>query len=108
MMIDRTLSSLLEAVRLELARALGDRFDSIVLFGSRARGDAQPDSDIDVLIVMRGEFDYDDLLQRTSPGLAALSLKNDVVISRVFVSREQYDRSHSPFILNVRREGVAV
>ena len=108
MAIDRSLSNLLEAIRTECAHALGDRFDSIVLFGSRARGDARSDSDIDVLVITRGEFDYGDLLQRTSAGLAELSLKNDVVISRVFVSREQYDRLHTPFLLNVHREGVAV
>ena len=107
-MPEQTLSTILQAVRRELALTLGDRLDAVVLFGSRARGEARPDSDIDVLVVVRGEFDYGDLLHRTSSGLAALSLQNDVVISRVFVSREQYDRASTPFLLNVQREGVAV
>jgi predicted nucleotidyltransferase len=107
-MPDQTLSAILQAVRRELAQTLGDRLDAIVLFGSRARGEARPDSDIDVLVVVRGEFDYGDLMRRTSPGLAALALQNDMVISRVFVAREQYDRARIPFLLNVRREGVAV
>lgn len=107
-MPEQILPAILQAVRRELTRALGDRLDTIVLFGSRARGEARPDSDIDVLVVVRGEFDYADLLHRTSPGLAALSLQNDVVISRVFISREQYDQTRTPFLLNVRREGVPV
>jgi len=52
-------SSLLEA-------ALGDRLVSVVLFGSVARGDAGPHSDIDLLIVAhdlpRGQFARKDLL----------------------------------------------
>jgi predicted nucleotidyltransferase len=87
---------------------LGDRLDAIILFGSRARGDALDESDIDVLIVVRGDFDYGDLIRRTSAGIAALSLENDVVISRAFVSKEEFERGRSPFLLNVRREGVPV
>ena len=80
----QTQMALLQAVRRELAQALGDRLDTIILFGSHARGEAHPESDIDMLVVVRGEFDYGELLHRTSPGLAALSLQNDVVISRAF------------------------
>ncbi|MFQ5853170.1 MAG: nucleotidyltransferase domain-containing protein [Candidatus Binatia bacterium] len=34
-----------------LRRALGDRLVAVVLFGSRARGDARPDSDWDLLVI---------------------------------------------------------
>ncbi len=39
----------------EMVRRIVDRFDPerIILFGSHARGDARPDSDIDLLVVMR-------------------------------------------------------
>lgn len=37
-----------------LERRYGENLVSVVLFGSRARGDAKPESDIDVLIVVRG------------------------------------------------------
>ncbi len=33
----------------------GDQIQSVVLFGSRARGDAAPDSDIDVLVVLTND-----------------------------------------------------
>ena len=102
------LQKILKALRLEFARVLGDRLDTVILFGSRARGEAQTDSDIDVLVVIRDEFDYGDLIQRTSAIVSALSLEYDVVISRVFVSKEQFERERSPFLLNVRREGVLI
>ena len=37
-----------------LERHFGDRLVSVVLFGSRARGEARPGSDIDILVVVRG------------------------------------------------------
>ena len=78
------------------------------LYGSQARGEAQAGSDIDVFTVVQGEFDYTELLAKTSEIIARLSLENDVVISRVFVSKERFEQAHSPFLLNVRREAVPI
>jgi predicted nucleotidyltransferase len=102
------MEAILRALRSEMARVLGDRLEQILLFGSQARGEARPDSDIDILVVVREDYDYADLIRRTSPIIAALSLRYDVVISRAFVSRERYEREQSPFLLNVRREGIAI
>ncbi len=104
----RQLSQILEALRRELSRVLGDQLEAVYLFGSQARQEATPDSDIDILVVVRGDFDYADLIRRTSPVVSALSLQYDVVISRAFVSTERFAHEESPFLLNVRREGLAV
>ncbi len=102
------LKQILQEYRQGLDAILGSRIDTIVLYGSRARGDAEAESDIDVLCVMKKTFDYDDLLERTSELTASLSLKYDVVISRVFVTRKDYRTRLTPFLMNVRREGVAL
>jgi predicted nucleotidyltransferase len=49
-----------------LALILNNRLEAIYLYGSQARGDARPDSDIDVMIVLRGDFDYFDMVMKTS------------------------------------------
>jgi predicted nucleotidyltransferase len=102
------LARILGDLRQAFSRVLSDQLELMLLFGSRARGESRPDSDIDVLVVVRGSFDYGDLIRRTSPIVSALSLENDVVISRAFVSKDRFEREDSPFLLNVRRDGVPV
>ncbi|MGD8749807.1 MAG: nucleotidyltransferase domain-containing protein [Anaerolineales bacterium] len=104
----RDLSNILAALRREFSSILGGQLEGLYLYGSRARGEAHSTSDIDVLVVISGEFDYGDLLARTSQCVASLSLANDVVISRVFISKERFEYEQSPFLLNVRKEGVAI
>lgn len=100
------LQQILAHLHQELSAILKDQLDQVVLFGSQARGEAMPGSDIDVLVVVKDEPDYGDLIQRTSSTIGRLSLRYDVVISRAFVSRERYEHENSPFLINVRREGV--
>jgi predicted nucleotidyltransferase len=80
----------------------------MLLFGSQARGDAEPGSDIDVLIVLQGPVNPGEEIVRTGALTAALSLQHNVVLSRVFVSAEQFSGEQSPLLLNVRREGIPV
>jgi predicted nucleotidyltransferase len=43
----------LKRFKTALAEAYGNQIDRVVLFGSRARGDARPDSDYDVAVFFR-------------------------------------------------------
>jgi uncharacterized protein len=45
---------ILARYRAALTEMYGDRLERVVLFGSRARGEAQPDSDYDVAIFLNG------------------------------------------------------
>jgi hypothetical protein len=44
---------ILTRFRQGLDELYGDRLDRVVLFGSRARGDAEPDSDYDVALFLK-------------------------------------------------------
>jgi predicted nucleotidyltransferase len=70
----------LDELKERLSAAYGERLHAVVLFGSEARGDARPDSDIDVLVVLE-------------------TLTGDY--------GEELERGDSPLLREVRRSGVA-
>jgi len=107
-MTEEVLAELLKRLRLELLRLLGEQLEAIYLYGSQARGDARPDSDVDVLIVLRGQFDYFQMVERTGQVATDFSLEYDTVISLAFASKENFEHKLSPFYMNVRLEGIAV
>jgi uncharacterized protein len=50
--VEPAIAALLTDLKRRLERRFGDRFVALYLFGSRARGDHEPDSDVDVAVVL--------------------------------------------------------
>jgi predicted nucleotidyltransferase len=69
-------AALLDELRERLGRAYGERLSTIVLFGSEARGEAGPESDIDLLVVLeRLVGDYGEELERGLTAVYPVSLR---------------------------------
>lgn len=99
---------ILAELRRQLELVYCDRLAHLLLFGSRARDDATETSDIDVLVVLKGEVRPGQEIDRVGDITADVSLMYDVVISCVFVSESRWVCEHSPLLMNVRRDGVFV
>lgn len=102
----------LTAILTELRRGLdalyGDRLAHVLLFGSQARGDAEPYSDIDVLIVLYGEVDRVTEETRMSDLIWELSYRHDTVLTALVMSSDRYARQDSSLIQNIQHDGLAV
>ena len=106
--ISTDVRSILAEYRRGLEQIYGGRLVRLVLFGSHARGDASAESDIDVLVVLRGPVHTGEEISRCSEFRAALCLKHNTPISCLYTSEEQFCNEQSPLMLNVRKEGVAI
>jgi len=105
----QNIEKILRELKKGLVEIYGDQLKAVYLFGSFARGEGRlPDSDIDVMIVLKGEFDYWRTYERASSLIAELSLEHDVLISVKLTSETKYAESQMPLYINVRREGVPV
>jgi predicted nucleotidyltransferase len=93
---------------LRLRQAYGERLRDVYLFGSRARGDQEPDSDVDVLIVLDRIEGYGRDLRRASDAVSDLSLASGLSISRVLASESSWRDLDRPFLRSIAPDAVAV
>jgi predicted nucleotidyltransferase len=97
----------------EFKRRIEQRFPGelirLVLFGSKARGDATPESDVDLLVVIRSEnWRLGDEIRGVG---YALELEHGVVLSIQVISLDHYERlraSGTQFFQVLEQEGVIV
>lgn len=80
----------------------------MILYGSRARGNAEPESDYDLLIIVDGEVSLkrEDIICRQ---LFPIELDTGKVLSAIVYSRQQWDTKlyrAMPFHRNIERDGV--
>jgi len=102
------LRSILDELKSRLQELYRERLVDLILYGSQARGDAVEGSDIDVLVVLRGEVEPCDETKRASDIVYDICYRYNVVVSCVSVSEENYMRGEGPLIRNVKREGIVL
>jgi uncharacterized protein len=92
-----------------LRRHLQPHVVDVRLFGSEARGDAAPDSDIDVFVMVQPDRDRSALESRVVDIAFDVNLESGVFISPTVVTRGEVNDPmlrETPFIEAVMREGI--
>lgn len=100
--------TVLAELRHALQNLYGNRLHDVVLFGSWARGDANPDSDIDIAVVLMGPVAPGEEIDRMIAIVTELNLQYGVLVSVYPVSSLDFAGLDSPILINVRREGIRV
>ena len=79
-----------------------------ILYGSEARGDARPDSDIDLLILLPEDKVTPEQEHAIVSKLFEIELQSGVIISSLIMPRRQWENPPviTPFYQNVKREGI--
>ena len=102
------IQNLLEAVRFRLEGAFGSRLRGAYLYGSHARGEATPDSDVDILVLLDGEIAYGSDLAAAIDSVYPVVLDWGVCISPRPASFQDFERGACPLFGRVAKEGVSL
>jgi predicted nucleotidyltransferase len=101
-----TQRELLTTIKMLLQKVHGDRLKRVILYGSEARGESGPDSDIDVLVVLEGPVDYLCDLKNSIHALYPLTLQLGRPLSPKVASTEEYERRDCPLFRTLDKEGI--
>ena len=99
-------AELLKRIKATLQEAFGPRLRGVILYGSEARGTAEPDSDIDLLVLLEGPVDAWEDSGRSIHALYPLVLEIDRPIHTVEVDEAEYQAQEWPLYRMVKSEGV--
>ena len=91
-----------------LSKHYGDRFAGLVLYGSEARGESRPDSDIDFLVLLKGSFNRLTEIRALVDLLYPLQLDFDRLISARPASIQDYTEERLALYRNAKSEGMEI
>ena len=106
--VEESVSTIAQKCKHILEDHYGDRFRGLVLYGSIAREQGDPSSDIDLLVLLSQPFDFFRELRRIVDLLYDVQLESDRLISAKPAAVETFNRGGLQLYRNAQREGQFV
>jgi predicted nucleotidyltransferase len=104
--MDEKVKRLVDRVKAHLHEQYGQGIKRVILYGSYARGEATKDSDVDVLVLVDPSLNPREVEDSLSDLLYDIVLDEGELVSVIAVPEERFQNYDSPFMLNVRKEGI--
>lgn len=102
-----SLDPIIQELSAALRKKFGNHIMDIIIFGSRARGDYQEDSDYDVIALV--DVKTRELRDKIYEVTGDLGFAHNVTISIFVYEKERFEKDkYEPLFMNVRREGIYV
>jgi len=97
---------LINQVKTHLVKMYGEKIKRIILYGSYVRGETTRDSDIDILVLVDESLNPFEVRESLSDLLYDILLEEGELVSVIAVPEDFFESYNSPFMLNVKKEGV--
>ena len=104
--MDERIKQLVEQIKKHLIKIYGDNIKKVILYGSYVRCEATRDSDIDILVLVDQSLNPFEVRESLSDLLFDILLDEGELVSVIAVPEQLFENYNSPFMLNVKREGV--
>ena len=90
-------------------KSFGDSLDSIILYGSYARGEQTDESDIDIALKLKSGYDKN-TLNYVIEYVSEKELECDKILSVIDIDEEKYNewKTTLPFYMNIEKEGIVL
>jgi predicted nucleotidyltransferase len=106
--MQKKLRRLINQVKKHLVKKYGKEIKQVILYGSHVRKEATKDSDIDLLVIISDSLNPSEVRNSVSDLLFNIILREKEQISVITLPEYFFNNYKSPFILNVKSEGMAV
>lgn len=103
-----TEKNVVKKCKIVLQKHYGSRFRGLVVYGSTARHQANPESDIDLLVLLAQPVDYFSELRQIIDILYPVQLESDRLISAKPAPVGDYEAGAIQLYRHAKREGVLV
>ncbi len=104
--MDERVKRLVNQIKEHPTKMYGEKIRSVILYGSCARGQTTRESDIDVLLPVDKSLNPFEVRENLSDLLFDIVLDEGDLVSVMVVPEEFFENYNSPFMLNVKKEGV--
>ena len=101
-----SINPILSELKQELQKMYGDRLIKLILFGSHARGEANPDSDIDLLAVLKSPVSQVQEISYMSELCVKILLDYNELVSIIPMSEDRFNAKTVSLLRNIQREGI--
>lgn len=95
-----------EKIWTHLRERYGSKVLQIILYGSYARGEATPQSDVDFLVVVDDSLDPWEVRRSLDDVLLDILFADGRLVSVLVVPKSFYEGYRSPFLKQVQKEGI--